>query len=388
MKLLLAHNHRFHVYEENYYSNGSFSSEALLRYTKAFENVVFVSRHVLSDREPKNMSLATTEKVTFVSVPDFESAKHYLKKFEADKIIRKEVQIVDYVIARMPSSIGAIAVKYAKKFNKPYLVEMVACPWDSYWNHSLRGKLMAPFYYLSTKRIVLKAPYVVYVTNEFLQKRYPTRGKQTNCSNVALKAPNDMVLKQRLSKIQDKKEGSKIVIGTVAAVNVRFKGQQFIIEALGQLKRKGLTRYEYQLVGGGDQAYLKSVAEKHDVVDQVIFMNSLPHDIVFSWLETIDLYVQPSRQEGLPRALIEAMSRGVPAFGARTAGIPELLEHSFTFSNTKRNVSEICTILETFDRKKMRDQALRNFEESRQYQQDVIEKRRNAFFDEFKYSSR
>jgi glycosyltransferase involved in cell wall biosynthesis len=265
---------------------------------------------------------------------------------------------------------------------------MVACPWDSYWNHSLRGKLMAPFYYLSTKRIVLKAPYVVYVTNEFLQKRYPTRGKQTNCSNVALKAPNDMVLKQRLSKIQDKKEGSKIVIGTVAAVNVRFKGQQFIIEALGQLKRKGLTRYEYQLVGGGDQAYLKSVAEKHDVVDQVIFMNSLPHDIVFSWLETIDLYVQPSRQEGLPRALIEAMSRGVPAFGARTAGIPELLEHSFTFSNTKRNVSEICTILETFDRKKMRDQALRNFEESRQYQQDVIEKRRNAFFDEFKYSSR
>ena len=46
---------------------------------------------------------------------------------------------------------------------------------------------------------------------------------------------------------------------------------------------------------------------------------------VLNWLDDIDIYVQPSFQEGLPRALVEAMSGGRPAFASTTGGIPELL---------------------------------------------------------------
>ena len=240
----------------------------------------------------------------------------------------------------MPSTIGFLAIDYAKKYKKPYLVEVVACPWDAFWNHSFKGKLFAPYMYYSTKRRVRNAKYVVYVTNEFLQKGYPTNGQNTNCSNVALMEFDNNVLGKRLDKIKSMQEASKIIIGTTAAVNVRHKGQQYVIKALGKLKKQGIANYEYQLIGGGNQSYLKTIAEKYDVLEQVKFLGPVPHNEVFDWLDTIDIYVQPSRQEGLPRALIEAMSRGLPAFGANTAGIPELIEDEFIFSNTRNNITK------------------------------------------------
>lgn len=387
MKLLFAHDHRFHIYKENCYSNGSFSNEAITRYTSAFNDVTFLTRQVTVEFEPKGMSLVTDDAVKYVAAPDFMSIGNYYKKNRAKKIIEHEVKKTSFVIARLPSLIGAIAIEYAIKYKRPYLIEVVTCPWDSFWNHSIKGKVLAPFHYWSNKKIILNAPYVSYVTNEFLQKRYPTKGKQINCSNVALKDRDNLELKKRLLRIENRTINDKLIIGTIAAVDVRFKGQHYIIEALGKLKEKGLTGYEYQLVGGGDQSYLESVAEKYGVKDQVKFMNSIPHNQIFCWLENIDIYVQPSRQEGLPRALIEAMSMGVPSFGAKTAGIPELLDCNYIFSNTKRNIEEICSILRKFTKETMIQQATRNFEEAKKYNQDIIEKRRRDFFDKFKDST-
>src|SRR5699024_12266879 len=107
--------------------------------------------------------------------------------------------------------------------------------------------------------------------------------------------------------------------GIGGAVNVSPNGQRYIIEALGKLKKEGDKNFDYQRVGLGDQSYLKSIAKECDVIDQVKFLGSMQDDEVFNWLETIDIYTQPSRQEGLPRALIEAMSRGLPAFRANTS---------------------------------------------------------------------
>ena len=51
----------------------------------------------------------------------------------------------------MPSNLGNMGVKYAKKYNKKYLVEVVGCPWDSLRNHSIIGKVIAPIEYLKQK---------------------------------------------------------------------------------------------------------------------------------------------------------------------------------------------------------------------------------------------
>lgn len=384
MKLVFAHDHVFYQYKDKFYSTGGLSKEMLERYTQVFEEVVVISRQKKINEYFDNLTLASTKNVKFVKIPDFKSIKNYFTILEAKNKINKVILQADALIARLPSSIGSLAVKTAKKHNKPYLIEMVACPWDAYWNHSLKGKIIAPFAYLGTKKEVKEADYVVYVTNKFLQKRYPTKGKDVNCSNVSLKDFDENILELRIKKINNLKPGSKIIIGTTAAVNVKYKGQQYVIQALGKLKKQGITNYEYQLVGSGDQSYLKSVAKKYDVIDQVKFLGQKRHDEVFEWLDTIDIYVQPSRQEGLPRALIEAMSRGLPAFGAKTAGIPELLQEEFLFSNTRKNIDEICNILINFDKEKMIKQANFNYKVAKRYDRLTIEKRRQEFFKYFK----
>ena len=181
---------------------------------------------------------------------------------------------------------------------KPYLVEVVGCPWDSLWNYGIKGKIIAPSLTFSMKKQVKNAEYVIYVTKHFLQERYPTKGKSTNCSNVEIVNVHENVLNKRIDHIANK--DGDIIIGTAAAVNVPYKGQQYIIRALGKLKKKGITNYRYQLAGGGDRSRLESIIRECNVEDQVEFIGVLTHEQIFEWLDSIDIYAQPSRQEGLP----------------------------------------------------------------------------------------
>ena len=387
MKVSFFHDGPLRKDENNNYYGIAHNDETFKRYYSIADELTVVIRvqEIMSEEANKRLSRITASPFEVIPCPNISSfIGQFKNKKSAKNIIANEIQKSDYIVARLPSFIGNIAVNIARKYNKPYLVEVVSCPWDAYWNYSLKGKLIAPFMYYATKKRVREASYTVYVTNDFLQKRYPTKGKNTNCSNVALKEFDDNILSRRVNRIESMQKDHKIVIGTTAAVDVRYKGQQYIIEALGKLKKEGLTRFEYQLLGGGNQSFLNSIAEKCDVKDQVKFLGEIPHNKVFEWLETIDIYTQPSRQEGLPRALIEAMSRALPAFGARTAGIPELLEDEFIFSNTRKNIYEICKIIKSFDKKTMLRQAIRNYEESKKYDKRIIEERRREFLEEFK----
>ena len=61
--------------------------------------------------------------------------------------------------------------------------------------------------------------------------------------------------------------------------------------------------------------------------DRVRFRGQLTTPVdVRAELDRADLFVLPSRQEGLPRAMIEAMARALPCIGSSVGGIPELLQ--------------------------------------------------------------
>lgn len=366
-----------------YYSLG-LSNEVFERYEKIVDKIELVIRvkEIKAEDIKGKMSPITLPYLSVTESPNLSTLKGLaIERSAFKKELLEKAKKADYIFCRIPSHVGNVGVDVAEELNIPYMVEVVACPWDSLWNYSLKGKMVAPYFTMATKKRVRSANYAVYVTNQFLQRRYPTKGKSTNCSNVILETVSPEVLERRLSKIET--TSNKIIIGTTASVDIRFKGQQYIIEALGELKKRGNVSFEYQLVGKGDNSYLKAIAKKFDVEDQVKFLGPKTHKDVFDWLDSIDFYAQPSRQEGLPRALIEAMSRGLPALGAKTGGIPELLNDDFIISNSKNNISEISYILSNLSKEKCKQEAMNNFNESKKYLRSIIEERRQAFLQDF-----
>lgn len=141
---------------------------------------------------------------------------------------------------------------------------------------------------------------------------------------------------------------------------------------------------EYRLLGGGNNQHVKKLAQRYEVEDLIRFDGMLPSGkLVFDWLDGIDIYIQPSRAEGLPRAVIEAMSRGCPVIGSDAGGIPELLDENCIFK--KSNYKQLADMIyqNGFNRDWLEFQASRNFEEAKKYNNEKLELRRNGFFKKF-----
>lgn len=372
----------------NYYDS-ILNDQMFERYFKVADQLELVirTRDVNEKTGLKKMGKISNPNIHVTECPNLSSVNGLLgNQKKAKIIIENSIRQADLVFIRVPSVIGNLSIDIARKLKKKYLVEVVGCPWDAYWNYSLKGKIVAPFATYIMKKRVKNAPFVLYVTNKFLQGRYPTKGRQINCSNVELAEADNEILAARIEKINNYSSTSVYKIGTAAGLDVLYKGQQYIIQAIAELKKKGITNIEYELIGGGTGSYLKKLARELDVEDQVKILGQMPHDEVFSWLDGLDIYAQPSRQEGLPRSVIEAMSRALPCIGARTAGIPELLNGECIFSNSSREISEICLILSNMvhSSNKMKKYAEENFVESKKYARKTLVNRRTHFFVAYK----
>lgn len=315
-----------------------------------------------------------TQKETSISAKVLGSGKNH-------DIIKECAKKSDMVVAHVPSWNSEHSIAIAKELKLPYLTVVVGCIWDSMWNYDWRGKILALPEFLKQKKQVANSTHVLYVTEHFLQNRYPTKGKTEHASNVCIEKVSNFVLTKRLAKIDSYSKGCQLNIATVAAVNVRYKGQEYVIRAIAKLNKMGYN-YHYYMVGGGENTFLKSVVKECNVEEFVHFMGALPHNKVTEILDEMDLYIQPSKQEGLPRALIEAMSRALPAVGTRVAGIPELLNDDYLVK--KGSISEIVNVLSTqMTPEKMKVQAETNFTKASKYTLDIINTRRQKFFDTF-----
>ena len=256
---------------------------------------------------------------------------------------------------------------------------VVGCPWDALWNHGIIGKVLAPYAYVTLRKTLLNADYSLYVTEKFLQKRYPCKGISCGCSDVRIVNLDDNILHNRQNLLKSMPASGNLKIATIANYSVKYKGQHFVIKALARLKKMGITKFHYYLIGGGDKARLEKLAQKEGVSDQVHFEGIVPHSRIFEKLDEMHIYIQPSLQEGLPRSVVEAMSLGLTCICANTAAMPEMVESDYVVQ--RKSVDDIVDVLKNMTIEKMIDQAKRNFEEAKKYEESVLEKKRNEFFD-------
>lgn len=380
-KAIFAHSNRFETKDGIYYSSGIFINDNMKRYTSVFGELTVIAR----EREVDNVDKLVAIDNPMVRFECISSLTDIIKR-SVRKAIEKKVIESDYVITRAPSIMSILIVHYAKKNNKPYLIEVVGNCFGALWHHSFKGKIIAPFDHFFNKRIIKNSKYTLYVTKEYLENVYPTKGKYINCSNVELKRHSNSVLNNRINKIRNKGAGDPIIISTIASVEIKYKGQQYVIEALNELKKEGYI-FKYKIVGNGDNTRLKKLIKKYNLENDVYLVGGLPHDAVFKLLDDVDVYIQPSiAAEGLPRSIIEAMSRGCLCLGTNICGIPELIDEEYLFR--KKNINDIKRILKRITPESLERQAVVNFNRSKEYEIELLKSRRDKFFKEFRDNSK
>ncbi len=319
--------------------------------------------------------LIRAENIQYVS-------KSFIKTSSKSKvIIDKCVKEADLVIGYVPNVNASFACSLAKKYNKKFLSYVVGCPWDALWNHGFLGKIIAPLAFLRLRRTLKKSDFALYVTERFLQKRYPCPGLTCGCSDVRIPHLNETILQNRLERLNGL-EGKSVNIATIANNSVKYKGQHFVIMALAQLKKMGITKYHYHLIGGGNKKRLETLAKELNVAELVHFEGIVPHSQIFKKLDEMHIYIQPSLQEGLPRSVVEAMSRGLTCICANTAAMPEMIDSEYVVQ--RKSVKDIVDVLKNMTVEKMIGQAKRNFDEARKYEEHVLEIKRNEFFERIK----
>lgn len=383
MKLLFSYTGPIIVDKDGNYYSRDLTNDVLNRYFIFAEEIFICTRvsMVSEEDELKKYTKINLSNIKIIDIINVYTLKGFImRKRHLDIKIMNIVKKCDVVIVRLPCLIGSAVAYEAKRQKKPYLVELVGCPFDAFWNHSLKGKVMSPYIWYITRYAVQHASYSLYVTQEFLQRRYPCNGKAIGCSDVSLKEIEEKVLKNRLIKIRKIKDKKSIIIGTIGAIDVKYKGQSDVIKAISKLNGEGFN-FEYHLIGGGDKKYLSNIATKYKISKKVKFLGLLPHEKVFEYIDNIDIYIQPSRTEGLPRALIEAMSKGCPSIGSNVGGVPELLNSMYIFK--KRSTKDICNKIKKMDTEYMSRAANNNFNEAQKYNKKNLEKIRTDFYIEY-----
>ena len=108
------------------------------------------------------------------------------------------------------------------------------------------------------------------------------------------------------------------------------KGVDVLVEAVGRLKDLSDAPPIYvNMVGGGplmDQ--LKSRADALGLKDRIGFAGRVLPTAVPEQMNACDVFCLPSREEGCPNVVLEALASGKPVVASRTGGIPELVRET------------------------------------------------------------
>ena len=116
----------------------------------------------------------------------------------------------------------------------------------------------------------------------------------------------------------------------VGRITHQIKGQDILIKALKKCKDKGM-KFACSFVGGVYDSnvqsfeYLKGLVENLDLSEEIIFLGN--REDIPELLAQSALFVLPSRYEGLPISLLEAMAARLPVIASNISGSSELVEH-------------------------------------------------------------
>lgn len=383
MKLVVTTECRFNrTPDGNVWSHTMFPHTFWTRYLEVFDYISVVARVLDVHSVPSDWKRVNGEGVSCYAIPYYIGPWQYFQKMrQVQHAAISAVGSEDAVIFRLGSRIAKEIQPMLLKNGHPYGVEIVSDPFDAFAPGAIEHPLRLFFRIhglFNLKQQCAKACAAAYVTKHTLQRRYPpsVNAFSTYYSDVEL--PDTAFAETARQIDREIKSFTLVHVGSMAQM---YKGQDILMDAVELCLREGL---DLRLVLIGDGKYrpkIENHAAKLDLRGRVSFPGQLPAgDAIRHQLDLANLFVFPSKTEGLPRALIEAMARGLPCIGSSVGGIPELLipEDMVPPGDATALAGKIQEVVT--DPERMARMSGRNLEKAKQYKNEMLHERRIEFY--------
>ncbi len=388
MKVLVTDNaHLYKAPDGNYYTPTIYGYEFFQRYLNVFDEVRFVSKTKYMDKLDTTKYLLVSGKgLEIYELPWYQGIKGMFKNiFTLIARYQKACDGCDCFIFRAPQIESYLTYIFGNRKATPYAVEVVVDP-ASFTD--VKGVFKWLNIYM-LKFMVRRANGVSYVTQNYLQQRYPCqailngengRYFTSNYSSIEL---IDSDIKQ--PKLYQKTKDDFEIIHVSNSVNSNAKGHITLLEAVKVVIDQG---YKVQVCCVGEGSCVlrfKQYADQLGISEFIHFIGRLQNKIdVMNRLSRSSLFVFPTYTEGLPRCVIEAQAVGLPCLSTPVAGIPELIDRKYLFApdDSMGFAKEIIRLIDT--PKELEEMSKRNIEIAQKYTKEKLTNKRNQFYEKLR----
>ncbi len=387
MKVTYICDFKFSIKGDDIYSNQAYGDAFWEKYLDVFDEIHIVGASAKRSKGDSKVVLLTNPAISVELCPSIERPEDIIKnERKVKKQLNDIIRNADCLIIKPALRKGIMAIRIAKKYNIPYMIELTGDVNSSLGTEkSNLRKIYAPILYRQIKKAIRDCKFGLYVTNEFLQRLYPIEGKMCGCTDTVIPYIDKRILDKRKERISKYEEGYRYKIGIIGTYKNNRKGIDTAIKALSLIHNK---EYELHVLGNGvdkDKEQWFSLAQEYSMHNILYFDTPVVGvENVFKWIDEIDILLLPSRSEGLPRCIIEGMSRGCPCIVSNAGGLPELISEEYRHDPEDYATLSKKILLMTENKKIMLEQADQNFMKSYNYTFERLKEKRNDFLNEYK----
>ena len=387
IRLLLSCDEYIYRINGKYYAGSESRKEFLTRYLRVFDKVRYVLRCIDEEELKPGRALLEDDRIDVVPVPIFHGPVQYAKSILK---VRKSVSGVtggcDAAILRLPSTVGQLISKEIISKGIPYAVEVVFDAHDGAETaNNVIERTLWRVIDRKMRHICKKADGVSCVTERYLQRRYfSKKANHFEGSYSTLNLEKSFFSAPRSFPNKD--------VLTIAHVDLQIglhsrKGTDIIIRALSKVKKERNITINVMFAGDdwdNSKEKIMNFAKKYGIEGQVDCPGLLSRTELSSFLDKSDLFVLPTKAEGLPRVIIEAIAKGLPTITTPVSGNPELISEDYLVSFY--DVDTLADKIERLvtDKNEYERVSKRNYEHSLQFEGSILQDRRDEFYRKLK----
>jgi len=381
-RLLVTTELHFQQYNGQVFTDIAFPYEYWSEYLDVFAEVNVVARVRDIEKPPENLIRADGKGVSFTGLPDYYRPWQFASV--APCVFMRCFRAVrgsDYILLRM-GNVATCVWLCAKVLRKAHAMELLGDPFEATIQARQAGSRVLDWFFAKVihsmnvlqTRGACCASYVC----KYLQERYPTKHPDREF------VFSDVLLSEGLIGLPRTQDDLRLRGPVIVSVGrlMPEKGYRTLIESADRLRNLREDNWQIRIIGGGSE--MKSLQElilSRGLQERVKLAGVVKWGrALFELLDEARLFVLPSLTEGMPRALIEAMARGLPAVGSKVGGTSDLLdeENLVPPGDADMLAERIHAVLDDIPR--LERMSTVNFEKAMAYMPEKIRERKQLFW--------